>query len=230
MSWFKKKGFFTPLLLAALFVLLGANGATAGAPDQGESPENALHTVRAGETMWLIANHYNISLESLIAANPDVTPTLIYPEQKIKLPAGTNAERLLAAREGRSSTSRWNFSPAEIDLFARLVHSEAAGEPYTGLVAVAASVLNRLQSSIYPNTLSGVIYQVVGGYYQYSPVLDGRINLPACQNSYRAVYEAMAGADPSGGALGFYNPRKTSNQWVRRQPVTRVIGNHVFFR
>lgn len=196
------------------------------------SAHNQVHTVRDGESMWLIANSYNISLDSLVTANPAVIPEVIYPGQELTLPRGNNvtATNNLASREGRSTSSRWNFNYSEIDLFARLVHSESAGEPYRGMVAVAASVLNRLKSLQYPNTLSGVIYQVVGGYYQYSPVLDGRINLPACQQSYQAVHEALKGSDPSGGALGFYNPRKTSNQWVRQQPVTTTIGNHIFFR
>ncbi len=200
-----------------------------GGREAGASAQNQVHTVRAGESMWIISNNYNISLDSLIAANPSVVPERIYPGQGLTLPSGSNATAL-ASREGRAATSRWNFTPNEIDLFARLVHSEAAGEPYRGLVAVAASVLNRMKSSLYPNTLSGVVYQVTGGYYQYSPVLDGRINQPAGQQSYQAVNDALAGSDPSGGALGFYNPRKTSNQWVRQQPVTTTIGNHVFFR
>jgi len=128
------------------------------------------------------------------------------------------------------AAAEFRFSPAELDLFARLVYSEAAGEPFEGQVAVAASVLNRIRSPLYPNTLSAVIFQVVGGFYQYSPVLDGRINLPANDSARRAVQEAVNGRDPSLGALGFYNPRKTNNQWVRSQPVTVTIGQHVFFR
>ena len=86
----------------------------------------------------------------------------------------------LASREGRINTNTsWSFSAQEIDLLARLVHSEAAGEPYMGQVAVAATVLNRIKSPLYPNTLWGVVYQVTNGHYQYSPVLDGRINLTA---------------------------------------------------
>ncbi len=203
-----------------------------GGREAAASAQNQVHTVRAGESMWIISNNYNISLDSLIAANPSVTPDRIFPEQKLTLPSGSNvtATANLASREGRTASSRWNLTAGEIELFARLVHSEAAGEPYQGLVAVAASVLNRMKSSLYPNTLSGVVYQVTGGYYQYSPVLDGRINRPAGRQSYQAVNDALAGSDPSGGALGFYNPRKTSNQWVRQQPVTTTIGNHVFFR
>ncbi len=124
----------------------------------------------------------------------------------------------------------FNFSPAEIDLFARLVHAEASGESHEGQVAVAASVLNRIRSSRYPNTLSAVVYQISSGRYQYSPVLDGRINRPAGSKARQAVEDAINGWDPSGGASGFYNPRKTSNRWVRQQPVTRTIGQHVFFK
>jgi len=140
-------------------------------------------------------------------------------------------DRLAAGKkEQQQNISRGNYAQWEIDLLARLVQAEAGGEPYTGKVAVAASVLNRVRSSRYPNTLSGVIYQVVDGYYQYSPVLDGRIKLPATWVDYKAVQDALNGWDPSYGALGFYNPAKTSNWWVRSQPVTTVIGNHVFFR
>lgn len=201
--------------------LQAANGLTGSMiyPGQVLSVRAGTHTVQQGDTMWLIAQRYGVSLSSLISANPGVSSTRIYPGQKIVVPE-TNS----------SSPSGHSYSQQEIDLLARLVYSEAAGEPYVGQVAVAASVLNRIKSPIYPNTLNGVVYQVSYGYYQYSPVLDGRINLPANQTAYDAVYDALSGWDPSNNALGFYNPRKTSNQWVRQQGVTTVIGNHIFFR
>ncbi len=179
------------------------------------------HTVQRGDTMWLIAQRYGLSLSNLISANPGVSPTNIYPGQRIVVPASGSSN---------AGSSNHQFTQQEIDLLARLVHSEAAGEPYVGQVAVAASVLNRIRSPIYPNTVRGVVYQVAYGYYQYSPVLDGRINLPANRTAYQAVNDALGGWDPSRNALGFYNPRKTSNQWVRQQTVTTVIGNHIFFR
>jgi N-acetylmuramoyl-L-alanine amidase len=113
---------------------------------------------------------------------------------------------------------------------ARLVSAESAGEPFQGQVAVAATILNRLEDPRYPNTIPGVVYQVESGRYQYSPVLDGRINLPATPGAYQAIEQALTGADPSNGANGFYNPAKTTNQWVRMQPVTATIGGHVFFK
>lgn len=187
----------------------------------GQAAEAAVyHTVRPGDTLWKISQRYNTTVSAIIQANNIHTPQWIYPGQVFLIPSpSTN----LPSRG-------WGFSAADLDLFARLVHAEAAGEPYIGQVAVAATVLNRLKSPVYPNTLWGVIYQVVNGYYQYSPVLDGRINLPANNTARAAVRDALNGWDPSYGATGFYNPSKTSNQWVRSRPVTTVIGNHIFFR
>ncbi len=189
---------------------------------------STLHTVQRGDTLFLLSRHYNVTVNAIAAENQISNTNYIEVGDRLIIPAvSTNAGGSQTALPSRSG---WSFSIADLDLFARLVHSEAAGEPFVGQVAVAASVLNRVKSSRYPNTLRGVIYQVESGFYQYSPVLDGRINLAANESARRAVRDAIDGSDPSLGATGFYNPRKTSNQWVRQQPVTTVIGNHVFFR
>lgn len=125
---------------------------------------------------------------------------------------------------------RWDFTEEEMDIFARLVHAEAKGESYRGKVAVAAAVLNRIESDVYPDDLKSVIFQVDSGYYQFSPVLDGSIWQTPDEEAYQAVEDAIDGEDPSKGAISFYNPRKTGNRWVRQQTVTTVIGNHVFFK
>ncbi|MDO9533866.1 MAG: LysM peptidoglycan-binding domain-containing protein [Bacillota bacterium] len=230
--------------------LTAANGLTGSEiyPGQLLNIPAKVHTVSSGDTMWLISQWYGVSLPALILANPGVSSTNIIPGQRINIsvpaasvPASTPTSTpapapvpvsipSLPSRDGSSTNSVNNYSQQDIDLLARLVHSESAGEPYAGRVAVAASVLNRVKSSIYPNTIQSVVYQIAYGYYQYSPVLDGRINLPANKTFYQAAIDAISGLDPSNGALGFYNPRKTSNQWVRQQTVTTVIGNHIFFR
>ncbi len=109
-------------------------------------------------------------------------------------------------------------------LLARLVHAEARGEPYKGKVAVAAVVLNRVRSSSFPNTISGVIYQKGA----FSCVNDGQINLAPDDESIRAARDAMNGWDPTGGCLYFYNPKGTSDKWIRTRTVKTVIGNHKF--
>ncbi|NPV53518.1 MAG: hypothetical protein HPY71_08330 [Firmicutes bacterium] len=121
-------------------------------------------------------------------------------------------------------------SPEDRLLLASLIRAEAEGEPFEGQVAVGASVLNRVKNPRYPDSIPGVIYQIDSGYWQYQVVQDGSINLPPTPTSLAAADRALEGEDPSWGATGFYNPAKTSNPWVRSRPVTRVIGNHVFFR
>lgn len=184
------------------------------------------YTVCGGDTLWLIAQRHKVTVPELLTVNKIAQPHHIEVGQRIIIPTGA-AVPVTSPVASRGSGS---YSAAELDLLARLVRAEAGGESFKGQVAVAASVLNRVRSSLYPSTVTGVINQVVGGYYQYSPVLDGKIKQPANDSARRAVQEALTGADPSLGALGFYNPRKTSNQWVRSKAVTTTIGNHVFFR
>lgn len=130
-------------------------------------------------------------------------------------------------------TENSGYTKEELNWLYKLTEAEAGGEPYEGKVAVAASVLNRVHSPEWPNTLKEVIFQVDTfngkSYYQYSPVLDKRIyNVQASKETIAAVQEALHGKDPSRSALVFYNPDKTDNQWVRSRPVTVKIGSHVF--
>jgi N-acetylmuramoyl-L-alanine amidase len=182
-----------------------------------------LYTVQRGDSLFLIARRFGTTVEELRRAN-GIKGDCLKAGRTIQVPAeGAGSEP--------SQPSQGAFSASDIEILARLVHAEAGGEPYEGQVAVAASVLNRVKDPRYPNTIPGVVYEVTDGrYYQYSPVLDGRINLPASQAAFSAVREAIGGRDPSLGANGFYNPAKTTNRWVRSHPVTTVIGNHVFFR
>ena len=96
---------------------------------------------------------------------------------------------------------------------------------YKGKVAVAAVVLNRVKSSSFPNSISGVIYQKGA----FSAVSDGQINLSPDNESIKAARDAMNGWDPTGGCLYYYNPKKTSNKWMLSHDVVLSIGEHAFF-
>ena len=110
-------------------------------------------------------------------------------------------------------------------LLARLVYAEARGESYKGKVAVAAVVLNRVSSSSFPNTISGIIYQQGA----FESVSNGAINLSPDSDSLRAAKEAMNGWDPTGGCLYFYNASTVSSgSWILSRTVKTVIGNHCF--
>lgn len=109
-------------------------------------------------------------------------------------------------------------------LLARIISAEARGEPYIGQVAVGAVVLNRVEHPSFPDTLSGVIYQSDA----FTAITDGQFNEPISDSAYSAARDALNGWDPSGGAIYYYNPGKTSNQWIRTRPVIKTIGAHLF--
>jgi len=127
-----------------------------------------------------------------------------------------------------SSTSSGNSSNAtnssDLNLLSRLVYGEARGEPYTGQVAVAAVVLNRVKHSSFPNTVAGVIYQSGA----FDVVSDGQINLTPNSTAKKAAQDALNGWDPSYGAIYYFNPSTATNKWIWSRPMTVTIGKHRF--
>ncbi len=117
---------------------------------------------------------------------------------------------------------------SDLQLLARAVNGEARGEPYTGQVAVAAVILNRVNHSSFPNTVAGVIYQPGA----FTAVSDGQINVPISADStvYKACRDAMNGWDPSGGAIYYFNPDTATNSWIWSRPLIVQIGKHRFCR
>lgn len=109
-------------------------------------------------------------------------------------------------------------------LLARLISAEARGEPYTGQVAVGAVVLNRVDHPSFPNTISGVIYQSGA----FSCLYDGQWDEPVADSAYKAAREALAGADPTGGAIYYFNPVTATNKWIWSRPEIITIGKHRF--
>ncbi len=117
---------------------------------------------------------------------------------------------------------------SDLQLMARAVNGEARGEPYTGQVAVAAVILNRVNHSSFPNTISGVIYQPGA----FTAVSDGQINAPISADStvYKACRDAMNGWDPSGGAIYYFNPDTATSSWIWSRELIVQIGKHRFCR
>lgn len=134
------------------------------------------------------------------------------------MPTGTTAAK--ASTASRGSVARSN----DVNLLAQAVHGEARGEPYIGQVAVAAVILNRVDSPQFPNSIAGVIYQPGA----FTAVADGQIYLSPGDSALKAARDALNGWDPSGGALYYYNPAKTTNKWIWSRPIIKVIGAHYF--
>ena len=128
----------------------------------------------------------------------------------------------LAAQSTWRDISDVQFEESDRYLLANLIYCEAGGEPYAGQLAVGAVVMNRVLSSVYPNTVTGVIYQK----YQFSPVGSGRLALAMSKNKatascYKAADEAMAGQTNVGNCVYFRTPIPG---------LTGIrIGGHIFY-
>ncbi len=138
--------------------------------------------------------------------------------------AGPNTLRAMGIFSSSSGSSSSSSNSSDLNLLSRLVYGEARGEPYAGQVAVAAVVLNRVKSSSFPNTISGVIYQSGA----FDVVSDGQINLTPNSTAKKAAQDALNGWDPTYGAIYYFNPNTATNKWIWSRPMTVTIGNHRF--
>lgn len=137
---------------------------------------------------------------------------------------GTRTAQALGISLSGTTSSSSSASSTDLNLLARVVYGEARGEPYTGQVAVAAVVLNRVRSSSFPNSVAGVVYQSGA----FDCVSDGQINLTPNQSAYNAAKDALNGWDPTYGCLFYYNPRTATSKWMLSRTVKLSIGNHAF--
>ena len=145
----------------------------------------------------------------------------IFGVQTKKGPATLKA---LGIYNSQQTGGNGGYSSSDVALLANIISAEARGEPFEGQVAVGAVVLNRVEHPSFPDTISGVVYQPGA----FTAITDGQINEAVAESARKAAREALKGADPSGGAIYYYNPDKTSNKWIRTRPVIKRIGAHLF--
>ncbi len=118
------------------------------------------------------------------------------------------------------------FTEADRVLMARVIDSELPDGPFEAQVGVGAVIVNRVHSPGFADTVSAV----VDDPGQFQGVGDVLFNRPPTKNALAAALDALEGQDPTGGALYFFNPSKTTNQWALSLPVTVTIGPMRFAR
>ncbi|WP_425456422.1 spore cortex-lytic enzyme [Cohnella pontilimi] len=119
---------------------------------------------------------------------------------------------------------KYSLNLKEMDILARVVYSEARGEPYKGQVAVAAVVMNRIQSGKFPSNIQDVVFQP----WAFTAVNDGQFWLTPNRSAYLAALDAVRGWDPSKGSLYYFNPDTATSEWIWSRPQKLKIGRHIF--
>jgi len=217
------------LILVSLFFIFAFSfagmGMTFASSSERVAVVDALTTAenRTVQTKLKRWGYYTGSVDGIYG--PKTKAAVKYFQRKNGLAVdGIVGPKTAAALGMTLSGTKTTQSSSDLTLLARCVYAEARGEPYTGQVAVAAVVLNRVKNASFPNTIAGVIYQP----YAFTAVNDGQINLTPNQTAYKAAQDALNGWDPTYGCLYYYNPATATSSWIWSRQTVLTIGKHVF--
>lgn len=173
-----------------------------------------IYEVRKGDTLYTIAKKFSTSIAKIKSVN-GLSSDVIKAGAEIVIPVSGSESK---------GYEKFYANQEELDLLARAVYSEARGEPYKGQVAVAAVVLNRVDSKDFPDSVQGVIFQP----WAFTAVHDGQFWLTPNTTAYNAAKEAIGGNDPTNGCVYYWNPETATSKWIWSRPIQTRIGRHVF--
>lgn len=208
---------------AAMGLNLGTSYATVGAGKIAKG--NTAANIKAVQTVLKRWGYYTGYVDGIWGSR--TTAAVVAFQRK----NGLFADGIVGARTEAamglnltSSVKAQTSASGDLYLLAKCIYAESRGEPYTGQVAVGAVILNRVKSSKFPNSISGVIYQPGA----FTAVADGQMSLSPNQTAINAAGDAMNGWDPTNGCLYYYNPATATSSWIWSLQVTIKIGKHNF--
>ena len=214
-------------LMASLAVIFAVNiliitltqSAQAATYRQGSSGE-AVRTIQTKLQRW---GYYDGAIDGVFGS--ETTAAVKEFQRKNGLAVdGIVGPRTLEALGMPTGGSTSSAQQGSVDLLALVISAEARGEPYSGQVAVGAVILNRVEHPSFTNTIAGVVYQPGA----FTCMVDGQFDQPVADSAYKAARDALNGADPSGGAIYYFNPATATSSWIWSRPLITVIGKHRF--
>ena len=214
------------LILLLNFLLISAAANSLSAPETAQTLSkigSQGEEVRQIQTKLTELGYFTSKIDGIYGEKTKAAVTRFQRDNGLTAD-GIAGTKTLSALGITSSGGTGGFSSSDINLLARIISADSRGEPYEGQVAVGAVILNRVEHPSFPNTLAGVIYQPGA----FSAIDDGQFNEPVADSAYRAARDAINGWDPSGGAIYYYNPDRSTNKWIFSRPVITVIGKHRF--
>lgn len=209
------------LLLAALVfacVLPCVNAAAVKVGSRGE----VVRTIQTKLKRW---GYYTGGVDGIFGAKTKAAVQFFQRRNGLAadgIVGDATARAMGVSLKGTSSSA--GMTNSDLYLMSCCIYGEARGESYTGKVAVAAVILNRVKSASFPNSISGVIYQKGA----FTCVDDGQINMGTNDECTRAAQDALNGWDPTGGALYYFNPVTATSKWIWSRPQLVTIGKHIF--
>ena len=190
------------LLTAAMALSLLTVTASAATYRQGDRG-NGVTTIQTKLKNW---GYYNGAVDGIFGSQ--TSEAVRYFQRKNGLTADGVVGSATQAALGMSSPE--NQQSGDVYLLAKVISAEARGEPYNGQVAVGAVILNRVEHPSFPNTIAGVVYEQGA----FTCMVDGQIDQPIADSAFQAARDALNGADPTGGAIYYFNPDTATSAWI----------------
>lgn len=177
-----------------------------------QAPDGWIAVVSDSQTGYIAADYATRSLNTRVG--------ITIEEEQAQIAAQKEAERKAAAEAAKAAKKNTSENTSskkaettqgeavsagadDLTLLAAIIECEAGGESYECQLAVGAAVINRVKSSSYPNSISGVIYQKG----QFGPASSGKLarklSGSISSSCYSAAQEAMSGVDNTGGCTSF---------------------------
>lgn len=221
-----------------------------GTDDSGGSTSGSTggsHTVRDGESLWLIALKYRVTIAELRRAN-GLRTDVLQVGQRLSIPGGgsnggedrptttTRPDRTNPRDTDRDEAPLRGVSREHLEVLARIVKGEMPHDGcFDGKVAVAAVVLNRVRHSAFPKSIPGVAHQPLQFSCYNRDVRRRLYNGPIPQWAWEAARAAVNGRDPSNDATHYFNPYLVRPSWARDMRFLKRIGTeshttHDFYR
>ena len=204
------------LLTAAMALSLLTVTASAATYRQGDRG-SGVTTIQTKLKNW---GYYNGAVDGIFGSQ--TSEAVRYFQRKNGLTADGVVGSATQAALGMSSPE--NQQSGDVYLLAKVISAEARGEPYNGQVAVGAVILNRVAHPSFPNTIAGVVYEQGA----FTCMVDGQIDQPIADSAFQAARDALNGADPTGGAIYYFNPDTATSAWIWSRPLITTIGRHRF--
>ncbi len=222
--WQTRRGVAALFLAFALIFVTAAAVQTAAAATyrQGSSGE-AVTTIQTKLKRW---GYYDGSVDGVYGSQTVAAVRQFQEKNGLTVDGvcGPATLRALGMMSEAESSASSQTGSGDLALLAKVISAEARGEPYNGQVAVGAVILNRVAHPSFPNTIAGVVYEPGA----FSCMDDGQIDQPVADSAYQAAQDALNGADPTGGAIYYFNPDTATSAWIWSRPLLTVIGSHRF--
>lgn len=204
-------------------------------PDLKNALEERVHAMQATEIRTEVAAVDPALMSAALAAIDKASPGGPVPEP---LPSQLAYARDTAPATRFSTPTEMKVSAKQFNCLATAIYFEARGESDRGQAAVAQVVMNRVKSSLYPQTICGVVYQnhTQHNACQFSFACDGipdRINEPKAWTKAKKIAGQVLDGEiylTDVANATHYHATYVYPKWAKHMQRLTKIGLHVFYR